>query len=137
MKNEDMMSEQMSDALKWTMVTAGALLGTGISLMTTEAKSHKDACIRGVSILFFVIGIGPMVTRLVVRWTNASVESIPDMTIGVCTLLGAAGWMLIAGWVKYVSRTSDKVASEGMVALMPEWLLKAMFAQRGKSNDTP
>ena len=124
----------MPDSMKWIMVSAGALLGTGISLMTSEAKSHRDACIRGVTILFFVLGVGPMVSRLVVRWTDAGVDSIPDVTIGTCTLLGAAGWMLIAGWIKYVARTSDKVANEGMAALMPEWLIKTMVR---KSNDAP
>lgn len=102
---------------KWFMVTMGSAIGSALSLAFAPARNHKDAAVRFGMCLAFTVAIAPAATRLVVRWTSASVESIPDITLATAAILGIASWSLMAGIHKFFSKHSDRVAEEGLPAL--------------------
>lgn len=103
-------------SLKWLMVTLGGAIGSAISLAFAPAKNHQDAAIRFGICLAFTCTIAPVSTRAVVRWSGASMESIPDITLAVAAVLGIASWSLAAAIHKTASKHSDRVAEEGFTA---------------------
>lgn len=105
-------------SLKWLMVTLGGAIGSAISLAFAPAKNHLDAAIRFGVCLAFTCTIAPASTRAVVRWTGASVDSIPDITLAVAAVVGIGSWSLAAAIHKGVSKHSDRVAEEGFSAYL-------------------